>query len=93
VSKKATDRRAYARKPKSSHCCCCCCCCCCCYVVYGFGWVTIQPGLFLGLKLISSFGKSICTIHAGPGRSAGFVTGGVWGEGWVVKPGVVYSMQ
>jgi hypothetical protein len=53
------------------------CCCCCCYVVYGFGLVTIQPGLFLELKLISSFGKSICTIHAGPGRSAGFVTVGV----------------
>jgi hypothetical protein len=35
-------------------------------VVYGFGLVTIQPGLFLELKLISSFGKSICTIHAGP---------------------------
>jgi hypothetical protein len=35
-------------------------------VVYGFGLVTIQPGLFLELRSVSYFGKSICTSHAGP---------------------------
>ena len=50
-------------------------------VVYGFGLVTIQPGLFLELRSISYFGKSICTSNAGPGRSACFETVVVLGEG------------
>jgi hypothetical protein len=62
-------------------------------VVYGFGLLTIQPGLFLELRTMSYFDKSICTSHAGPGRSACFETGGVLGEGWVEKPEVFYSMQ